>query len=159
MAESRTLSFDWALWFQWIMATTLGWVLGRFLLPNLTFVTIGIAIGVLQWFILQHIIRDAWRWIIATSLGWLLGASIIMILLPAAPEFLAGVITGIGVGLPQWLVLKGEVRWSGWWIMINIVAWTTGMALLPGILLTGIMAGLITGTAIGLLMQNPTGKM
>jgi hypothetical protein len=155
MARQVPSPFDWALWFYWIMATTLGWILGRFLLPNLSFVTIGIALGVLQWFLLQRRFRNAWRWILATTFGWTLGATIILLAMPDGMEFLAGLITGMTTGTAQWLVLRREVHWAGWWILINIVAWTTGMALLPGVLLTGIVAGLITATAMTLLLIHP----
>jgi hypothetical protein len=155
MSEPNVLSFDWALWFQWIMATTLGWVLGRFLLPNLAFAMIGIAMGILQWFILQHHIRKAWQWIFATALGWLLGSILLFSVVPTDLDFVAGVVMGLTTGTAQWVILRREFFWSGWWIVINVVAWTTGMALLPGLLLTGVIAGVITGVAIGLLLQNP----
>jgi hypothetical protein len=154
MPEPKIISFDWAFWFQWMMATTLGWVLGRFLLPNLAFVTIGIALGILQWLILQRRFRQAWWWIIATTIGWLVGSTIILSLLPDGMDFLAGIIIGITTGMAQWLILRQEVSWSGWWIVINVVAWTTGMALLPGIILTGVMVGVITGFAMELLLRS-----
>jgi len=155
MSEPKSLSLDWALWFLWIMATTLGWVLGRFLLPNLTFVTIGIGLAVLQWLVLQHRIRKSWRWMIATALGWLLGSTLIMAFLPEGMDFLAGVIIGVTTGTAQWLVLRSELYWAGWWIVISVIAWTTGMALLPGVMLTGVMAGAITGLALILLIRFP----
>ena len=155
MSETKMLPFDWGLWFQWIMATTLGWVLGRFLLPNLAFVTIGIALGILQWLVLQHRMRKSWQWIIATTLGWLLGSTISLVAIPDGMEFLAGVVIGISTGTAQWLVLRREVYLAGWWIVINIVAWTTGLAFLSGILLTGVTAAVITSIAIALLLRFP----
>lgn len=155
MSRSKFIEFDWAFWFQWIMATTLGWVLGRFLLPNLAFVVIGIALGVLQWFVLREYIRKSWQWIIATIVGWTAGSTLVLLLVADGAEFLAGVILGCTVGTAQWLVLRREVQWNGWWLIINVVAWTTGMALLPGLLSTGAMIGAITGIALGLLLQYP----
>ena len=137
------------------MATSLGWVLGRFLLPNLAFVIIGVALGVLQWITLQQRLRHAWRWIVATALGWSLGSGIILFFMPNVMDFIAGVVIGITTGTAQWMILRREIHWAGWWIVINVVAWTTGLALLPGILLTGILAGLVTGTALALLFQAP----
>lgn len=137
------------------MATTLGWVLGRFVLPNLAFATIGIALGILQWFILQHHIHRAYWWIIATTVGFLIGSTLLISLLPEGMDFLAGAILGVTTGTGQWLVLRRAVYWSGWWIVINVVAWTTGMALLPGILLTGVVVGVITGIAMELLLRSP----
>jgi uncharacterized YccA/Bax inhibitor family protein len=52
-------------------------------------------------------------------------------------------------------VLRSELDWAGWWIVISVVAWTTGMALLPGVMLTGVMAGAITGLALILLIRFP----
>lgn len=155
MPEQKTLSLDWALWFLWIMATTLGWILGRFLLPNLAFVTVGIGLAILQWLVLQHRIRKSWRWMVATALGWLLGSTLILAFPPEGMDFLAGIIIGITTGTAQWLVLRSELDWAGWWIVISVVAWTTGMALLPGVMLTGVMAGAISGLALILLIRFP----
>ena len=131
MSERKVISLDWALWFLWIMATTLGWLLGRFLLPNLAFIVIGIALGVLQWLVLQHRIKHAWRWIVATSIGWGIGATFLLTIAPGMGEFLAGVIMGLATGTAQWLILRQEVYWGGWWIAISVVGWTTGMARCP----------------------------
>jgi hypothetical protein len=147
--------FDWVLWFQWIMATALGWILGRFLLPNLAIVAIGVALGILQWLVLQHRIQNAWRWIPATFLGWVLGSTLILAAPSQGVDFFAGMILGITIGVAQWLILRREVHWAGWWIVINVVAWTTGMALLPGLLSTGAMAGALTGIALELLLRYP----
>ncbi len=155
MSEPKFNDFDWAFWFQWIMATTLGWILGRFLLPNLAFAVIGIALGIMQWFVLRGHIHKAWRWIIATMVGWTTGSTLILFLAADGTEFFAGVILGITVGVAQWLILRREVQWNGWWIVISVVAWTTGMALLPGLLSTGAMIGAISGIALGLLFQFP----
>jgi hypothetical protein len=155
MSEPKFIEFDWTFWFQWIMATTLGWILGRFLLPNLAFVVIGIALGILQWFVLMGRIHKAWRWIIATIVGWITGSTLVLFLAADGTEFLVGVILGSTVGTAQWLVLRKELHWHGWWIIISVVAWTTGLALLPGLLSTGAMIGAITGIALGLLLQFP----
>ncbi len=149
--------FDWGLWFQWLMATATGWVVGRFLLPNLAFVVVGISLGVLQFFVLQHRLRAAWRWIGATALGWALGSLVVMAAIPPGLDFTAGVVIGAATGAAQWLILRREVPWSGWWIVMNVVAWTTGLALLPGIFLTGAMAGLVTATALAVLLAFESG--
>jgi len=155
MAKPKILTFDWAFWFQWIMATTIGWLLGRFLLPNLAFIIIGIALGILQWLVLQHRIKHSWHWIVATSLGWGFGATFLLTIAPGMGEFLAGVIMGLTTGAAQWLILRQEVYWGGWWIAISVVGWTTGMALLPGVMLTGVLAGAVTGIAMMLLLASP----
>jgi hypothetical protein len=155
MSTTSSDAFDWAFWFQWMMATTSGWILGRLLFPNLSMVVIGIGVGVLQGFVLQHRLPVAWRWIPATTLGWSIGAGLVFVFVPDGMDFLAGLMIGAIVGLAQWVILKGEVQWSAWWIVISIVAWTTGIGLLPGLFLTGVMAGAITGIAIELLLRYP----
>lgn len=152
---STFLSLDWTLFFKWIMATTIGWVVGRFLFPNLAFIIIGIVLGILQGFVLQNYLPKNRKWMIATSLGWALGALIILFGGLDGMDIIAGLVIGITTGTAQWMVLRRELFWSGWWVVMSIVAWTTGMALLPGIFLTGVMAGAITGIALVLLLRFP----
>lgn len=153
---SPTLGFDWALVFLWMMATTLGWVLGRTLLPNLSFLVTGLAIGILQAFVLKGRLRSPWWWwIAATTVGWLLGIGFTLAFIPEDVRFLSGFAAGTLLGIAQWLVLYKQVYWSGWWIVISVVGWTTGIIYLPGLLLTGAMAGLLTGIALELLLRNP----
>jgi hypothetical protein len=143
------------LWFLWIMATSVGWVLGRLLLPNLALVTVGLAIGILQWFVLQRRFKKAWQWILATTAGYTLGSLLSNAAIPQGMDFLAALLIGLTTGLAQWFILKREVQWAGWWIVINIIAWTTGLAFLPGLFSTGAMVGLITATALALLLNVP----
>jgi predicted branched-subunit amino acid permease len=143
------------LWFLWIMATSVGWVLGRLLLPNLALVTVGLAIGILQWFVLQRRFKKAWQWILATTAGYALGSLISNAAIPQGMDFLAALLIGLTTGSAQWLILRREVQWAGWWIVINIIAWTTGLAFLPGLFSTGALVGLITATALALLLNVP----
>lgn len=80
---------------------------------------------------------------------------LLLIVIPNSIEFVAGLVVGLTTGIAQWLILRHEVYWAGWWIIINVVGWTTGMALLPGFLLTGAMTGAITGFAMELLLRYP----
>jgi hypothetical protein len=70
-------------------------------------------------------------------------------------DFLTGLLIGLTTGSAQWLILRREVHWAGWWIAINVIAWTTGLAFLPGLISTGAMVGLITATALALLLNVP----
>jgi hypothetical protein len=83
------------------------------------------------------------------------GGSVVILTLPAGFDILAGLITGLGIGIAQWLVLRKEVNWAGWWIMISVISWFTGMSLLPGAMLTGVMAGVISGIALNVLFYSP----
>lgn len=155
MSRKDNSGFDWLLWFLWIMATTLGWVLSQLLLPAIGPVIAGFAIGVMQWFVLRDRIRNAWRWSLATGVGWGIGVSLVLFAIPDQIRFPYGVIVGATTGIAQWLILRGEVYFSGWWIVISIIGWFTGLSMIPGLLTTGTMAGLLTGIAIELLLRNP----
>lgn len=157
-SRNSTRSFDWSLWFLWTMATTVGWVLGRFLLPSLAWIIIGIGLGVMQSLALQHRIPRTWRWLIATAAGWTIGALLIPPFNAEGQEFIVGMILGLTTGFCQWLILRKEVNLAGWWIVIMLVGWTSGLALLPGILLTGVIAGAVTGFGLELLLRVPKQK-
>ena len=151
----RILSFDWALWFFWIMATTWGWLLGGFILPGLTLLTSGFMIAVFQWLVFQGRISRPWNWIIATVIGWTAGYFIALFILPQELETLTGMIIGLTTGIAQWLILRRELHWAGWWIVFSAMGWTTGLTLLPGVMLTGTIAGALTGLALEILLRNP----
>jgi hypothetical protein len=155
---SKILSFDWALLFFWIMATTLGWFVGGLILSPLSFVFSGFLVGIFQWLVLQGRIRNPWRWIVATTAGWTAGYLITFFGIPAQFEFANGVVIGLTTGLAQWLVLRREVHWAGWWIIFSIIGWTTGLTLLPGATLSGTMAGILTGLALEILLRHPKSK-
>lgn len=147
--------FDWGFLFQWMVATTMGWLLGKVLFPGLTLVVTGLAMSGLQWFILQHRLPKAWRWIAASMVGWLAGGLVVTLLLPEPFEFLSGLLFGLTTGLGQWTVLRREVLWAGWWIPVSALAWTTGLNVLPGIMLSGVMIGLVSGIALEILLRHP----
>jgi hypothetical protein len=155
---SKILSFDWALWFFWIMATTWGWLLGGLILPTLAMVIAGGLVGIFQWLVLQSRLVRAWRWIVATGLGWLAGYFITLLLFPQELESLVGAVMGLTTGLAQWAILRREFQFSGWWVIFSIIGWTTGLTLLPGILLTGTMAGVLTGICLEVLLRFPKPK-
>jgi hypothetical protein len=158
MPGVKILAFDWALLFQWIMATTLGWILGGLLLPGLPLIPSGIASGILQWFVLQGRLAHSWRWVLVTAGGWSAGYLVFVFLLPGEFVVLSGVVLGLAVGLAQWSIVRSEWQWAGWWIVFSMIGWITGLTLLPGFLLTGTMAGAWTGVALEVLVRNPKPK-
>lgn len=116
-------------------------------------------VGVFQWLVLQGRIARPWHWIVATSIGWIAGYFIALFMLPQEFEALEGMIIGLTTGFAQWLILRREFHWAGWWIIFSMIGWTTGLTLLPGILLTGTMAGALTGLCLEVLLRNPKSKM
>jgi hypothetical protein len=143
------------------MATSLGWVLSQLLLPSIGPVIAGFAIGIMQWFVLRDRIRKSWRWSLATGFGWAIGVGFVLFAIPDEYSFPFGIIVGSTTGIAQWLILRREIYYSGWWILISIIAWFTGLSMVPGLLTTGTLAGLLTGIAIELLLRNtkPTSNL
>ena len=144
---------DWALLFYWIMATTLGWVVGSIFFSGIPIVISGVAIAALQWTVLYKRIRKAWQWIIFSSLSWTVGYIIFTVYFSREMWFLLGPLLGGVVGIVQWFILRKELDWSGWWIVISVMAWTTGLTLMPGLLSSGALSGAISGLALVILFR------
>ena len=155
MPVKKKDNFDWAFWFLWILATALGWFLGGVLLSGIGLVPSGIAIAFLQWLVLKPRITKAWRWSVVSLIGWSIGWGISLMAYSLGFDFLNGMLIGVATGIAQWLILRQEIQWSGWWIAVSAVAWAAGISLLPGIILSGTIAGVITGIALEILLHNP----
>ena len=153
------LSFDWALFYYWLMATTGGWVLGWLLLPAIPVVTAGVGAAVMQCFVLFRRIPRAWRWILASAIGWLAGLVVVIPVVPPGMGFLSGAVMGVTTGTAQWVLLRRQVHWAGWWIVISSLAWSAALSLapdsgsnaLPPLVLSGVTVGVVTGIALSLL--------
>ncbi len=141
------------------MATTLGWLIGRLIFPGLALVTSGLGVGIFQWLVLQGRITRPWRWVIATFIGWMIGYIITLSVFPQEFASLEGSIIGLTTGFAQWIILRREMHWAGWWIVFSIIGWITGLTLLPGLFLTGTMAGVLTGLCLEVLIRYPKPKM
>jgi hypothetical protein len=161
--KQAVLTFDWALLFYWMMATTSGWLLGWLLLPAIALVTAGVGASMVQGFVLYRRITPAWRWILASAVGWIAGSAIVIPLIPPGMNLLSGLVLGTVAGTAQWILLRNQVQWAGWWILVSTLAWGTGLSLvppsgqaaLPPIVLSGVMASIPTGIALELLLRNP----
>jgi hypothetical protein len=156
--DTKPNSFDWALWFYWIMATTLGWLVGRIFFSGIPFAASGVAIAALQWAVLYQRIPKAWRWAILSSLAWIAGYILVVLFIPDRIAFLAGPLLGAMLGIVQWLLLRQEFEWAGWWIVISILAWTTGLTALPGFLTSGALPGALTGLTLVIFFRASSGR-
>jgi hypothetical protein len=152
---TKILSFDWALYFFWIMATTLGWLIGGWILPGLTIVASGVLVGLFQSLVLQGRISNPWRWFAATFFGWTAGYMLMSFAVPQEFEILNGLVIGLATGIAQWIILRNELHWAAWWIVFSIIGWVSGLTLLPGVMLTGTIAGALSGIALEILLRNP----
>ena len=148
MAKTSSQVLDWTLWFYWIMATTLGWVLGGTLFTGIPLIAAGVVIAGFQWTVLYRRIPKAWRWFLLSALAWIVGYILVVALVPAVSAVLTGPVIGGILGLAQWSILKDEFEWAGWWIPISILAWTTGLTIMPGALTSGSLPAALTGLAL-----------
>jgi len=155
MPDQEQPRFDAVFWFQWILATTMGWVLGSTFFPVMGIIAGGIGTGLLQWPILYRRLDQAWLWPLSGAAGWVLGWLVALALVPADFGFLAGLIAGACAGTAQWLYLRHRLRWTGWWIPVSALAWTSALSIVPGVLMTGVTVGAMTGLALDLLLHNP----
>lgn len=155
--EHRKGAFDWTLWLKWVLVSTLGW--GISMAVGAQFL-IGTIVGLLQWLVLRSQFRGHGWWIPASAGGWAGAAGLItLILKPESAGGLAGMITpfllGTGIGLGQWLVLRGQVQRAWWWIVVSALGWTVGLLDVLGVSLTGSVAGAATGLGLELLLRHP----
>lgn len=153
MTNTHAKTLDWALWFYWIMATTVGWILGSFLFSGIPVVVAGVAVAALQSAVLYKRIPKAWRWFLVSSVGWITGYVLFILFFASNLGLLLGPVVGVAVGVAQWTLLRHEVDWSGWWIVFSALGWTTGLALMPGLLTTGALPGALTGLALVILFR------
>jgi hypothetical protein len=155
MSDQRTPSFDWTLWLQWLMANTLGWVLGGILLAEFALSVVGVVIGILQWVVLRQHIRRAGWWILATAGGWAAGWAIVIAVVPPEVGIPIGTVLGAAIGTTQWLILQRQLYRAGWWVVVSTLAWTMALEGLTGELLVGAVVGAATGIALELLLRYP----
>ncbi|WP_427158095.1 hypothetical protein ACQFX9_20565 [Aliinostoc sp. HNIBRCY26] len=103
---------------------------------------LGVSVGTAQWFILRSIVPRSWWWILASALGWcgiaytltmMLYSTVpapgssdfgkpIWAIIPSAWGAIAQVtLSGALMGLFQWLILRGSLQKSFWWIPANAI--------------------------------------
>jgi hypothetical protein len=128
---------------------------------------LGIVVGIAQCFALQGQIRGTGWWILATVLGASIGHAITKAVHDPAPYepgppplFVALSITGVTVGVLQWIVLLRQLRWSVLWILVSAIGFTLGLVPLvfaqsclgiPLLALGGGLYGAITGGTLNAL--------
>ena len=153
MKDVQAKSLDWALFFFWIMATTLGWVIGRMFFQGIPIVISGVAIAVLQWTVLYKRMPKSWQWAVYSAIAWIAGYILFVLFLPEEMGYFFGPFIGAILGIVQWSILRQEFELAGWWIVISIMAWTTGLVIMPGPLTSGALPGALTGIALVLIFR------
>ena len=166
-------SLDWNFIINWTLVSLVGLLLGTtakgFIYP-LVFAmvgggmlgqaaegaAIGLVIGLAQQLALPPHLPCRTGWWLTTSFGWAIGWSVGWGLgwQPPANFVLIGLIAGLVAGLGQWLLLRRQVKWAGWWLVVSPLAWAGGLGLglavggAFGWPLAGGLAGLLSGLAL-----------
>jgi hypothetical protein len=135
------------------MATTIGWMVGKLFFSGIPVIVSGVAISVLQGIVLYKQIYKSWRWALVSASGWIIGYIFHLFLTSSNTGILAGPVIGGVVGIAQWLLLRKEFDWAGWWIIISILAWTTGLTTMPGLISSGTLPGALTGLTLVILFR------
>ena len=144
---------DWAFWFYWIIATTVGWMVGEMFFSGLPVIVSGVAVFALQGVVLYERIHKSWRWAVLGSAGWIVGYILYVLVFSSNTGVLIGPVVGGAAGLAQWFLLRREFSWTGWWIIISMLAWLTGLTIMPGLLTSGALPGTLTGLTLVILFR------
>ncbi len=156
--EPEGISVDWITWVQWVLACTLGWIVGISLFGELG---VGLGVGLAQWFVLRRLGPGAIWWTLGSAAGWIAGWLVIVsgFLLPPGvtglTSVVGGLVLGTSIGLGQWLVLRRLVYGAGWWVFASAVAWTIGLTGVLGNTIVGALVGILTGFMLDFLLRNP----
>lgn len=156
----------WALWLRWVLASSVGWALGRVLGGAaggalgrifgsvvggvLSGAVGGTLVGVMQWFVLRRQIYWAGWWVWASAVGSAMGVAMDSVVRSMGVKF-GGVswmvpggvslaATGALVGTMQWFVLRRQVYRAGWWVVTSTVGWAVG-----GVVRLAILGAAMTG--------------
>lgn len=158
----------WLLWLGWTAANAIGWAVGLTaenaaqlaleaasggvlveaeggaVLEGVGGFLFGLAVGVMQWVALRRWIAGAAAWVPATAGGFAL-AGIIGGALQDVGVAVGGLVISFGFGLAagtlQWLILRRQVKRSGWWAPASAVLVFCGLivGLIVSVTLTGEM--------------------
>ena len=185
----------WRFWLQWVLASSVGMfvgfamafpisllisdVLGQPLLALLQAgIVTGIGVGVLQWLVLRRRVTGAGWWVLTSAAGCF---AILLAGAAGYPESLRDfgshlswtdvvVVAALGgavTGTLQWLVLRGQVSRTGWWVLASTVGWGLGMTAARaysgvvgepdsgGLFVAGAVLGAVTGGPLGWLLRQP----
>lgn len=125
--------------------------------------------SIIGW-IKRYMARHFWlQWlaatILGTGIGWILDIILIMVIFHPSGRFVIFV-TGLGIGIAQWFVLRRWGMCRSWWVWLNGLVWCVGLILrddlagkwmyMQGVLWyhekSGAVIGVAGGTLLGLIL-------
>ena len=179
----------WGFWLHWVLASTVGLAAGFAVIFTLietlgelveappiavTGAVIGTSIGIAKWVVLRSKVAPPGWWVLASAAGYAVAfAAIGAVEDVEAIAFAVGVVS---VGIAQWLVIRTEIRRSGWWVLASAVSIAVGFLIifaLPGAIgeavsyaiaetiaagIGGAVVGAITGGVLVWLLRQSDAK-
>jgi hypothetical protein len=140
----------------------------------------GMLVGLLQWIVLRSFLTYSQDWILTGAAGWSVGFALGLILIQFLARSLLGALLGyllFGalVAVVQWPILRREIPNILPWLVASMLGWGAGFfisqlvlvaianntlidpVLASGLvaLITGLIAGAITGFALVRIVRNP----
>ncbi|NTU79062.1 MAG: hypothetical protein HGA45_06625 [Chloroflexales bacterium] len=92
--------------------------------------TTGAVIGAAQWLVLRRRLPLTPWWIVATAAGMATGLALGVGLFGTATVgtalLMRALVTGAGIGLAQYLLLRRFTRWAPLWVVAVTLGWTLG---------------------------------
>ena len=97
-------------------------------------------------------------WVLASVVGWALGSVVSDTVGDVVGKVwfdsVGLIVLGASIGTMQWLVLRRQVSWAGWWVVANIAGWTVGALVnLPLNLPLGLFPGWLAGLFVAGIFQ------
>ena len=97
-------------------------------------------------------------WVLASIVGWAVGSVVSDTVGDIVGEVwfdsVGLIVLGTSIGGMQWLVLRRQVSWAGWWLVANIAGWTVGALVnLPLNLALGLFPGWLVGLVVAGMFQ------
>ena len=111
----------WGFWLRWVLASTVGWVLGGVAAVVADAVVVGLMVGfavggvigggpgVLQWLVLRRQVARAGWWVVASAVGvgvgWIVEGGVVVVVVLVVSEVLGGAVNGAITGaMLVWLL-------------------------------------------------------
>ena len=183
--RQKTIRFSWKIFWEWLLANLIGSIVGGIFLffiafistggfgspsmenPQVSYIKLfmqrlliggafGLILGICQAFVIMAYLKNTSIWILTTTAGFAIGMASEFVFAPST--YLSWALTGILVGIFQWMILRKQVQKSWLWVVINFAigviiellgGWNWGVIvflfLVAGNIFTGItLAWLIT---------------
>lgn len=171
-------------WGRWVLATTIGWLIGiiaafivahlvapivYIVIPHETNLVFGLCLGAVVGYVPRRYapnpITASGRWVLSTTIG--MGMPFVVVVI--AHEIWSGIplgsllvvtVGGLMTGLLQLPNMRLHSRKSGWWVLASTVGWglswlAVDLVLGVGLVLGGAILGAVSGGAMVWLLQRP----